>query len=208
MKPSNVTPRRGKGIKLTGHMIVTQQSRGFHEVSRQSTHPYLYQLGETMISLKTACAAACVALLSACASVEPPQDIAGVIAKTPELSSLSALIDSANLRSALKGAGPMTVFAPTNDAIAALPAKTRQNLATNPEQLRALLTFHVIASKVMAAEVKNATVKTLNGANLPLSKAGSFVTVDDAMVVKADIGATNGVIHTIDRVVTPPPVRR
>jgi uncharacterized surface protein with fasciclin (FAS1) repeats len=99
------------------------------------------------------------------------------------------------------------VFAPTNDAFKAVPQKTLEELAANPARLRAVLTYHVLPAKVSSAEVKVGNVKTVEGGNLALSKAGTFVTVEEAMVQTADIAATNGVIHTIDRVLIPP-VRR
>jgi uncharacterized surface protein with fasciclin (FAS1) repeats len=96
------------------------------------------------------------------------------------------------------------VFAPTNDAFKAIPAATLADLSKNPEKLKAVLTFHVIPGKVMAADVKNSNVKTLNGANVALAKAGDFVTVESAAVVTANMVATNGVIHTVDTVLMPP----
>jgi uncharacterized surface protein with fasciclin (FAS1) repeats len=96
------------------------------------------------------------------------------------------------------------VFAPTNEAFAKVPAKTMDSLAADPAKLKAVLTYHVIPGKVMAAEVKNGNVKTVNGANVALSKAGEFVTVEDALVQTADIAATNGVVHVVDSVLTPP----
>jgi uncharacterized surface protein with fasciclin (FAS1) repeats len=76
--------------------------------------------------------------------------------------------------------------------------------ASNPQQLKAVLTYHVVPGKLMAAEIKSAKVKSLQGADLALSKAGDFVTVEDALVLKADRVATNGVLHMVDRVLMPP----
>jgi len=76
-------------------------------------------------------------------------------------------------------------------------------LAKHPEKLKDVLTYHVIAGKVMAADVKNSNVKTVNGANVALAKAGDFVTVESAAVVTPNIVATNGVIHTVDTVLMP-----
>jgi uncharacterized surface protein with fasciclin (FAS1) repeats len=120
---------------------------------------------------------------------------------------LAAALGAAGLVATMKSVGPFTVFAPTNDAFKAVPQKTLEELAANPARLRAVLTYHVLPAKVSSAEVKVGNVKTVEGGNLALSKAGTFVTVEEAMVQTADIAATNGVIHTIDRVLIPP-VRR
>jgi uncharacterized surface protein with fasciclin (FAS1) repeats len=130
--------------------------------------------------------------------------IADAAAKAPQLSTLARLIQEAGLADTLRGAGPYTVFAPSDEAFKAVPAKTMQELAADKELLKSVLTYHVIPGKVTAAEVRNGNVKTLNGANLAVAKAGSFVTVEDAMVQQADLAATNGVVHVIDRVLMPP----
>lgn len=147
-----------------------------------------------------------VALVAACAAqpVTAPVSVADTIARDPQLSTLNGLVRQAGLADTLRSAGPYTMFAPTNDAFKAVPAKTMDELAHNPARLKDVLSYHVVAGRVMAAEVKNGTTKTAQGANLALSKAGDFVTVEEAMVQKADIVATNGVIHTVDRVLMPP----
>ena len=104
----------------------------------------------------------------------------------------------------LRGTGPYTVFAPSDEAFKAVPAKTMAELGADKELLKSVLTYHVVPGKVVAADVKNGNAKTVNGANLSLAKAGTTVTVEDAMVVQADVGATNGVVHVIDRVLIPP----
>jgi uncharacterized surface protein with fasciclin (FAS1) repeats len=141
---------------------------------------------------------------SACASVKAPVSVADTLANTPSLSTLSGLVTSAGLSDALKGSGPFTVFAPSNEAFKAVPAKILDDLAKHPEKLKAVLTYHVVAGKSMAADIKNAKVKSLNGAELELSKAGDFVTVEGAVVTTADIAASNGVVHIIDTVLLPP----
>lgn len=151
---------------------------------------------------------AAVAALSGCASVSKPMSVADTLAATPELSTLNSLVVKAGLTDTLKGTGPFTVFAPTNAAFAKVPAKTMEDLGKDPARLKAVLTYHVIPAKVMAADVKNnSNVKTVNGANLGVSKAGAFVTVEDGMVEKADMAATNGVVHVIDSVLIPPVAR-
>lgn len=150
-------------------------------------------------------AASLVLALSGCATVSKPVSVADTLAATPELSTLSGLVTKAGLTSTLNGAGPFTVFAPTNSAFAKVPAKTMEDLGKDPVRLAAVLTYHVIPGKVMAADIKtNSNVKTVNGANVAVSKAGEFVTVEDGLVQTADIAATNGVVHVIDSVLIPP----
>ena len=149
-------------------------------------------------------AIASIALLSACATVTKPVSIADALSSTPQLSMLNTLVTRAGLVDTLKGTGPFTVFAPTNEAFAKVPAKTMDELGKDPARLKAVLTYHVVPGKFMAADVKNSNAKTVNGANLALSKAGDFVTVEDALVQKADIAVTNGVVHMIDAVLIPP----
>lgn len=152
--------------------------------------------------------AAAVLAVSGCASFESPKNIVETAASNPEFSTLAKLIGDAGLTQTLSGPGPFTVFAPTNAAFAKVPAKTMAELAADKARLTAVLTFHVVPGNVMAADVKQGNVKTVQGANVALSRAGTFVTVEDAMVTKADIKATNGVIHAIDTVLIPPAPRR
>lgn len=138
------------------------------------------------------------------ANASEPVTVAQTIATQPALSTLNSLIAAADLQGALGAAGPFTVFAPSNDALKALPAATLNDLSRDPAKLKNLLTFHVIPLAAMAKDVKNSNVKALNGDNLALSKAGEFVTVENAMVTTADIVASNGVVHIIDTVLVPP----
>lgn len=143
-------------------------------------------------------------LAAGCATSPPPASVADTAARTPGLSTLNKLLADAGLSDTLRGTGPFTLFAPSDEAFKALPAKALQDLAANPEQLKAVLTYHVVPGRLTAADVKNGNVKTVQGANLALSKAGTFVTVEDAVVSQADVNATNGVIHVIDKVLMPP----
>lgn len=145
-----------------------------------------------------------MASLAGCATTTGPVTIAETAARTPQLSTLNQLIADAGLADTLKGAGPYTVFAPSDEAFKAVPAQTLQQLAANKEQLKAMLTYHVIPGKVMAADVRAGNVKTVNGATLAVARAGGFVTVEEALVQQADVAATNGVVHVIDRVLIPP----
>lgn len=148
--------------------------------------------------------AAVVISLGACATTPAPTTIADTAARTPQLSTLAKLINDAGLAETLRGAGPFTVFAPSDEAFKAVDAKTMADLAANKDLLRSVLTYHVVPGRITAAEVKTGNVKTVQGANLALSKAGTFVTVEDAMVQSADVPVTNGVVHVIDRVLIPP----
>ena len=133
-----------------------------------------------------------------------PVKLSATVAAQPSLSSLHALIVAADLQAALDGAGPFTLFAPSNNALKALPAAVLADLSKDAAKLKNLLTFHVVPAAVLAKDVKNGNVKALNGDTLALSKAGEFVTVENALVTTADIVASNGVVHIIDTVLIPP----
>lgn len=143
-------------------------------------------------------------LLQGCASTPAPSTLADAAARTPQLSTLNKLIAEAGLADTLRAAGPYTVFAPSDEAFKAVPAKTMGELAANKALLKEVLSYHVVPGKVTSAEVKNGNAKTVQGASVALSKSGSFVTVEDAMVTQADVPASNGVVHIIDRVLMPP----
>lgn len=143
-------------------------------------------------------------VLAGCASTSAPVSIADTTAKTPSLSTLNKLIGDAGLTDTLRGAGPYTVFAPTDDAFKAVPAKTLESLAKDKEQLKAVLMYHVVPGKVVAADIKSGKTKTAQGADVVVAKAGGFVTVEEALVTQADVPASNGVVHVIDRVLIPP----
>ena len=133
-------------------------------------------------------------------------DIVDVAVSAGQFNTLAAALGAAGLVDTLKGEGPFTVFAPTDAAFAQLPAGTVDNLLKpeNKDQLIAILTYHVVAGKVMAADVvKLSSATTVNGADVAIKVDGGKVTVDNAMVAKTDIGASNGVIHVIDTVILP-----
>jgi uncharacterized surface protein with fasciclin (FAS1) repeats len=155
-------------------------------------------------TLLLASAAAMAATLAACASMPAPATIADTAARTPTLSTLSKLINDAGLAETLRGAGPYTVFAPSDEAFKAVPAKTLAELGANKDLLRAVLSYHVVPGKLAAADVKNGNLKSAEGGNLAVARSGSFVTVEDAVVTQPDVGATNGVVHIIDKVLMPP----
>ena len=131
--------------------------------------------------------------------------IVGVAAGAGQFNTLVAAVKAAGLVDTLNGAGPFTVFAPTDEAFAKLPAGTVETLLKpeNKEKLIAVLTYHVLAGKVMAADVKTMSAKTVNGKEVPVKVDAGKVTVGTANVVKTDIAASNGVIHVIDTVLIP-----
>jgi len=134
------------------------------------------------------------------------KDIVDTAVGAGSFKTLAAALQAADLVTTLKGTGPFTVFAPTDDAFAALPAGTVENLLKpeNKAMLRRLLTYHVVAGRVMAADVvKLQSAKAVSGDALTIVSRNGGVMVDGARVVKTDIAASNGVIHVIDKVVMP-----
>lgn len=150
-------------------------------------------------------AAAAVSLLAPLHAEAPKQNVVEIAAGNKDFSTLVAAVKAANLAETLSGKGPFTVFAPTNEAFAKLPKGTVEDLLKpeNKEKLTAILTYHVVGAKVMAADVKPGKVKTVNGKEFEVKVAEGTVTVDGAKVVKTDIVGTNGVIHVIDTVILP-----
>ena len=155
-------------------------------------------------SLATSCLAALTLGLAACATPPAPAPLAESLSRESSLSTFNSLVQQAGMSDSLRAAGPLTVFAPSDEAFKAVPAKTMAALAGDKAQLKALLSYHIISGRVSAADVKNGEVQTLQGAKVALSRAGTFVTIEDAMVQQADISASNGVVHVIDRVLTLP----
>lgn len=156
------------------------------------------------LSLSRTLATLALVFAAGCATTAPePTNIADTAARTPSLSTLNRLINEAGLAETLRGPGPYTVFAPSDEAFKAVPAKTMDELGKNKDLLKSVLAYHVVSGKVTSAEVRNGNAKTVQGTDVALAKAGSFVTVEDAMVVQPDVAATNGVVHVIDRVLVP-----
>ena len=131
-----------------------------------------------------------------------PGDIVAVASSAGSFKTLVAAVKAAGLVETLQGKGPFTVFAPTDEAFAKLPTGTLENLLKpeNKEKLVAILTYHVVPGKVMAADVKTMMAKTVNGKELSIKVEDGNVMVDNAKVVKTDVAASNGVIHVIDTV--------
>ncbi|GAA0601787.1 fasciclin domain-containing protein [Caenispirillum bisanense] len=134
-------------------------------------------------------------------------DIVDTAAGNPDFETLVKAVTAADLVETLKDEGPFTVFAPTDDAFAALPAGTLDDLLKPEakEQLTGILTYHVVAGRIMADDIAmgETTVETVNGQSLTVQKTADGVTVNGARVTTADVAADNGVIHVIDAVVLP-----
>lgn len=135
------------------------------------------------------------------------QDIVDTAVGAGQFKTLAAALKAADLVNTLKGPGPFTVFAPTDEAFAKLPAGTVENLLKpeNKAKLTAILTYHVVPGAVKATQVtKLDHAKTVNGAMVKVSTEHGKVMINDANVVKPDVAASNGVIHVIDKVILPP----
>lgn len=155
---------------------------------------------------RTGALMASLLLTTAAFAASPANDIVDTAISAGSFKTLVAAVKAAGLVDTLKGTGPFTVFAPTDEAFAKLPAGTVEELLKpeNKAKLQAILTYHVVAGNVMAKDVvKLNTAKTVNGQALTVKTEGGSVMIDGARVVKTDIGCSNGVIHIIDSVVLP-----
>ena len=152
------------------------------------------------------------AALTACANTDksdmnkakmaPKQDIVDVAVSAGSFTTLVAAVQAAGLVETLKGDGPFTVFAPTDEAFAKIPKDQLNALLADKAMLTKVLTYHVVAGKVMAADVKAGMVPTVEGQSIDVTTYNG-VMVNNARVVKTDIAASNGVIHVIDTVLIP-----
>ena len=153
----------------------------------------------------------CLALLltlsfRSSAFAEPKKDIVDTAVAAGDFKTLAAALQAAGLVDTLKGPGPFTVFAPTDEAFAKLPAGTLEDLLKpeNKQKLISILTYHVVAGKVMTKDVVTLhEAKTVNGQDLKIMAEGGKVMVDNSNVIKTDIQCTNGVIHVMDTVLLP-----
>jgi uncharacterized surface protein with fasciclin (FAS1) repeats len=130
------------------------------------------------------------------------QDIVDVAVKAGSFKTLVAAVQAAGLVDTLKGPGPFTVFAPTDEAFAKIPKATLDALLKDKAALSKILTYHVVSGKVMAADVKAGKVKSVQGSEITVKTEGG-VMVDGAKVIATDVAASNGVIHAIDTVIMP-----
>jgi len=131
--------------------------------------------------------------------------IVDVAAANPDFSTLVSAVQQAGLVDTLNGEGPFTVFAPTNDAFAKIPAADLQAILADKEQLTKILTYHVVPAKVMAADLQpTQTVKTVEGQDVTITVTDGVAKINDATITTTDVPACNGVIHVIDTVLVPP----
>ena len=137
-------------------------------------------------------------------SDDPTQNIVEIAVGAGSFNTLVAAVKAAGLVETLSGEGPFTVFAPTDEAFAQIPEADLQALLADKEALTAVLTYHVVAGRVMASDVVTLeSAATLNGQSVDIKVWGGKVMIDDAEVVTTDIEATNGVIHVINKVILP-----
>ena len=143
-----------------------------------------------------------VAVLSLAAAAVQAKDIVDTAVAAGSFKTLATALTAAGLIDTLKGKGPFTVFAPTDEAFAKVPKADLDALLADKAKLTAVLTYHVVPGKVMAKDVKAGKVKTVQGSEITVATAGG-VMVDKARVTATDIVADNGVIHVIDSVIMP-----
>jgi len=151
-----------------------------------------------------------VLFINANAKAQMMKDIVGLAVGNENLSTLVAAVKAGGLVETLQGDGPFTVFAPTNEAFAALPEGTLEMLLKpeNKDKLVAILTYHVVAGKVMSSDLSNGQkAKTVQGEEVSVDISGGAVRISGAKVVAADVEASNGVVHVIDQVILPPSMK-
>jgi uncharacterized surface protein with fasciclin (FAS1) repeats len=146
------------------------------------------------------------AITSLVAQAAPAETIVEIAASNPTFSTLVKAVQAAGLAETLSGQGPFTLFAPTNEAFAALPKGTLTKLLKpeNRNLLRKVLTYHVVSGDLMAKDLRSGQVATVEGRRVKVRVRHGSVRVNKSNVIKADIDAKNGVIHVIDRVLLPP----
>lgn len=133
------------------------------------------------------------------------KDIVGTAVEAGQFNTLAAALEAAGLVETLQSDGPFTVFAPTDEAFAALPEGTVEDLLKpeNKDKLVGILTYHVVSGKVMSGDIESGMVETVQGSSIDLQVSDSGVMVNDANVITPDVSASNGVIHVIDSVILP-----
>ena len=161
--------------------------------------------GGTATTTSTTVAATAPSTTTTAAMEAGLADIVGVATEAGSFSTLLTAVEAAGLVDTLQGAGPFTVFAPTDEAFAALPDGTLEALLADPEALSEVLLYHVVSGEVLAADVIGLdTATSVQGEEIAITVDGDAVTVNEANVVTTDISASNGVIHVIDQVILPP----
>ncbi|MBL0892419.1 MAG: fasciclin domain-containing protein [Gemmatimonadaceae bacterium] len=160
-----------------------------------------------MRKLSMLAVAAVVAMASPATSQAQDKDIVETAVAAGSFKTLAKLLGDAGLVETLKGPGPFTVFAPTDEAFAKVPAATLEALGKDKAKLKSVLLYHVVAGKVMAADALKLAgkgAKTVEGSEAKISVMGETPMINNAHIVKTDIVAKNGVIHVIDAVILPP----
>lgn len=154
---------------------------------------------------RTLLSMAAAAAIAAPAFAMDKKDIVDTAVEAGSFTTLVAAVQAAGLVETLKGDGPFTVFAPTDEAFAALPEGTVEGLLEDPEALAAVLTYHVVSGSVMSGDLSDGMMATtVNGADITVGIDMGMVKINDATVTTADIETSNGVIHVIDSVILPP----
>ncbi|MBR9916612.1 fasciclin domain-containing protein [bacterium] len=154
---------------------------------------------------------ALVLILSFEVKAQEETNILELTSETESLSTLATAVEAADLEATLQSEGPYTVFAPTNEAFENLPEGVLNELLKpeNKEQLIAVLTYHVIPGEVMSDDItETMKAKTIQGSNASVKSNGESVMIENAEVVKADMDASNGVVHVIDEVILPPSIKK
>ena len=184
--------------------MITSISRKIVAVGLASSLFVLAACGDDEESTEATTAPTVAATTPVTDEAAPAGDIVAVASANPSFSTLVAAVAAAGLVETLQGPGPFTVFAPTNDAFAALPAGLVDALLLpeNKDALTQILTYHVVSGQVMAADVVAGDVPTVQGTNLTITTDGG-VKIFDANVVQTDVMASNGVIPVIDQVLVP-----
>jgi uncharacterized surface protein with fasciclin (FAS1) repeats len=176
--------------------LILETAKFFRSVTSSKIEKFcLMKLRSLFVSL------VCTGLVS----IASAKTIVDIAAGSPDHTTLVAAVKAAGLAETLSGEGPFTVFAPTNAAFAKLPAGTVESLLKpeNKAKLAAILTYHVVPAKVMAADVKSGDAPSVNGKKLNLKTGSKGVMVNNAKVTAADMAGSNGVIHSIDTVLMP-----
>jgi len=153
--------------------------------------------------MKTLTKTLIAAVFTVGATLSHAADIVDTAVAAGQFKTLVKAVQAAGLADTLKGSGPFTVFAPTDAAFAKLPAGTLESLLQDKDKLAQILTYHVVPGRIMSSDVSTGTVPTVQGQSLNVVVERGRVNVNEARVVKADVLASNGVIHVIDTVVLP-----
>jgi uncharacterized surface protein with fasciclin (FAS1) repeats len=198
-------PRQGTSLPLAGNRFLHPQAGGlrsfFCHLTQTNHNTANYHMKKSILTTLSIAALS----LSPLAAQETEQNIVQVAVAADDFNTLVAAVQAAGLVETLSGEGPFTVFAPTDAAFAKLPEGTVDNLLKpeNKDQLVAVLTYHVVPAKVLAADVKTGDAPTVNGQTIKIDVSDAGVKVNDANVVATDVMASNGVIHVIDTVILP-----